>query len=154
MNLQKRARIYFRLMDIMLVLGVLGLAQYLAEKIGGIVWMEESNPYFLPLAIIAATLNFIMPMFLLMARFMRDEYAQLLWQRTISVLAYFVAFTPFAILVGVTVSRFVMSRNSYVLLYEFWTATEQRYELLMSTWMAYMLLFVAIFQFLRWRDAR
>jgi hypothetical protein len=154
MNREKRARLYFRLMDITFVLAVVGFSVFVIEDIIGITLLERSHPVHFPLSIFFSFMNFLMPAFLLVARFMRDEYAELLWQRSIAMMAYVVAIIPAFLMIGAIILEMSGAKKPvgfYAFLYY---EKASIMAVIGVSWMAYMLLFVAIFQFVRWRDSR
>lgn len=100
-------------------------------------------------------LLFVVPMILVCARFMRDDYTEQLWKRTFVVIAYIVALLPFVYLVMYWSLFFVLGQPTKPPL----VLALPELNLTMGTaiygaWMAYMMMFVIVFQFLRWRDSR
>lgn len=97
----------------------------------------------------------IVPMFLVCARFMRDDYTEQLWKRTFVVLAYFVALLPFIYLVLYWSLFFALGQPKPLPV----ILALPELNLTLGTavyfaWVGYMMIFVVIFQFLRWRDSR
>jgi hypothetical protein len=153
-NRAKRARVYFRLMDVTFFLAILGFSEFLLDKVFGIILIQTTSPLYPPVSTFMIFMNFLMPLFLVLARFMRDEYAELLWRRTAVVFAYAIAIIPFIIqivgwLVYLTRGEEGVRRHLKILL-----VPTQPYFVIAVAWMAFMLLFVAIFRVLRWRDGR
>jgi hypothetical protein len=153
-NRAKRARVYFRLMDIVLVLSLLGFAEFLLDKVGGIILLEKNNPFYSPVSLIFVIANFYFPMLLILCRFMRDEYAELLWQRTATVIVYFSAIAPFLLTAVAWASFFLLGAQTTRSLFQFLKGPVDPFDVVTVIWAMFMLLFVAIFQFLRWRDSR
>jgi hypothetical protein len=153
MSREKRAKLYFRLMDVVFILALIGFSEFLIDKVFGVILIERSNPIHLPISIFFTTMNFLGPAFLLVARFMRDEYAEQLWQRTIALLAYAVAIAPILLIAGAWIA-YALSPEKPVGPYIYLYAKNETTTVISIAWGAYMLLFVAIFQFVRWRDAR
>jgi hypothetical protein len=154
MTRERRAKIYFRLMDIVLVLSAIGFAEFLLDKVGDIILIQKSSPIYAPVSIFFLTMNFVVPLFLILARFMRDEYAEQLWKRTAVVMSYLLATLPAAILAGAWLAYLapatLRTLPQFMMLFD----PAPLYVVTTATWMIGMLLFVAVFQFLRWRDAR
>lgn len=150
----RRARVYFRLMDIVLVLSLLGFAEFLLDKIGGIILIEKSNPIYPPVAFFFGFMNFIVPLFLILARFMRDEYAELLWRRTAVVVAYMLALAPWVIVASMWAYYFATGARMRESPFAPLVIPQEPVQVIWLCWLVFMLLFVAIFQFLRWRDGR
>ncbi|MCP5396839.1 MAG: hypothetical protein H6918_08920 [Sphingomonadaceae bacterium] len=161
-NRQFRYRLYFWLMDISLVCGLIGFADFIRDDILGYAAFDPVSPIYIAVGVFCLFFSFPVATFLVLARFMRDEYAEQLWQRTIGKLGFISAVVPFSLYVLVWTFYFIASfrilpkavHNSLVDLLEM-GATEWRFDEIINTaWMVFMLLFVAIFQFLRWRDSR
>jgi hypothetical protein len=154
MTREKRAKLYFRLMDITFVLALIGLSEVLLDEVFRMELIKPSDAMYWPIAVFFRTMNFLLPTFLLLARFMRDEYAELLWQRTTAILTYVVTAIP-AILAAGAMVLISIGVDKPVGIYAYLYATKQSlFNAIIISWMAYMLLFVAIFQFVRWRDSR
>jgi hypothetical protein len=150
---QLRFRIFFWLMDICLIFAGIGLADHLLKVVFGIEFDAKSQPYF-AIGVVVITFNFFVPIFLFVSGFMRDEYAELLFQRTISKLAFVVAIGPVVIIISGWVHFLITDTPTLDGPFNFLYSKGNRFELLARLWMSYMLLFVGIFQFLRWRDSR
>ncbi|KPF65151.1 hypothetical protein IP79_02945 [Porphyrobacter sp. AAP60] len=104
-------------------------------------------------------LTTLIPLILLLAWFLRDDYAAALWKRTTVVLAYGVAIAPVLLVAASWLAYDVLTKGTPA--YEAWDAFYLALieggsgrDILTFTWHVYMLLFVLIFQFLRWRDSR
>jgi hypothetical protein len=149
-----RARIYFRLMDIMLVLSLMGFTEFLLDKVGGIILIPATSPIYPLVSTFFYTMNFFVPTFLILARFMRDEYAELLWRRTATALVYVSAIAPFGLLAIGWVSFLITGQRVSQGAVRFLAESMEFFDAVVVIWMVFMLLFVAIFQLLRWRDAR
>lgn len=150
----RRARAYFRLMDIVLVLSLMGFIEFLLDNVFDVILIPKSSPIYLPVSIFFIFMNFIMPWFLILARFMRDEYAELLWRRTAAVAAYALALAPVFVLMGFWISYFLTGKRVSESVFAPLVEPTEAFQVIWFCWLGYMLLFVAIFQFLRWHDAR
>lgn len=153
-NRARRARIYFRLMDVVCILAVLGFSEFLLDKVGGIILLETSHPAHVYVSAFFITMNFFLPMFLILARFMRDEYADQLWRRTAVVLSYGVTLLPIVIFAGAWIDYLTTTTGQPRPVFALLEETTEPYNVIQACWMAFMLLFVGIFQLLRFTDSR
>jgi hypothetical protein len=150
----KRTRLYFGLMDLCLIAAALGLADHIASRL--LDWHLQPGDSIIYTAFGSVVLffNFIVPPFLMIGKFMRDEYAEMLWQRSVAILGYAFAFAPLlllATLVAVNLTNpAAQADGAFVYLFGDVPAD----WLLITLWMAFLLTWVGIFQFLRWRDAK
>lgn len=149
-----RYRAYFRLMDASTLAIGIGAADYFADAL-----FEAGLEAFVPapwiyvIGLPVLFFNFLVPMVLVVARFMRDDYAEGLWRRAMLVVGYGVAVGPIALLA-----------ISWLLYLAVGPVTpewlrpvideQQPVSVLLVLWQAHLMLFVCAFQFLRWRDAR
>lgn len=156
---QRRYRVYFWLMDLSLFFtGIFWISLFLDGAFGidimpaGSLWGGLIG---IP-TILGVT---ILPTFLILARFMRDEYAELLWKRAAIIMAYILAASPLVLWVlawaGTLLEPdhgviFEIYRDSYTALYDGARGT----EILDKAWVFFLVLFVIVFQFLRWKDSR
>ena len=95
------------------------------------------------------------PTILLLARFMRDEYAEEIWRRTVTPLAYAAALVPLAYVLTAWASFYALGQPEDPPPYLAWASEEVTVG--SAIWLCltvYMQLFVFIFQFIRWRDLR
>jgi small-conductance mechanosensitive channel len=106
---------------------------------------------------LAAIFMFFVPMFLICARFMRDEYAEQLWRRTAVVLAYATAAIPLVCFILAWGWYFATGHTDAKQVHWTlrWLADDIKWgDALMIVWLGYMMVFVMLFQILRWRDSR
>jgi len=150
-----RYRLYFWLMDAALIAAIVVWANYIVLLATGI------NGFGLPLvlqyvlAIPLWPLFTVVPIFLLLAKFMRDEYAELLWRRTVVVLAYALAIIPLAIVLFAWAIFYATGQPEDPPAAFAWTVAEVTWGYaIWAAWTFFMQLFVFIFQFIRWRDSR
>lgn len=155
---QLRYRSYFWLMNASLAAIVYAAAEPLVERLTGFDPSDHLPGVIIGIVYIPVMiLAFLVPMFLICARFMRDEYAEQLWRRTSVVLAYGTAALP---LIFFTVSwawYFATGHTDAKQVHWSlrWLADDVQWsDAIMGVWIGYMMMFVVIFQFLRWRDAR
>ena len=148
-------KLYYRLMDLALLAGILGLLDFLGAHVFNLSFTQILNPE-PPLGMVIAIgiglLNFVLPVFLIVAYFLRDEYAEILWQRTATVMMYVVATTPGAIMMWAASHKVLTGQTSPLL--KKYIFDRPTLDLVMTWWMVSALAFVAIFQFLRWQDSR
>ena len=149
-----RFRLYFRLMDLCLIASVLLLLPLIpgatpAPGPGG-----EYPTWFLLYGNILIFIGFFLTPVLILARFMRDEYAEQLFRRTTDVLVYLAVALP-TLLFWAAAIVFIISRTEqapypfslFMAEVSWWSATAQVFKI-------FCIAFVVIFQFLRWRDSR
>ena len=153
---QGRYRAYFMLMNASLAALVYSGLELLVDRLTG---FDPQDYMSTPVAVIFYTpllvLMFLVPMFLICARFMRDEYAEQLWRRTSVVLAYGTAIFPLAFFVGEWSLYFALGQPEKAPSILRWSKTEIEWgSAILYVWLGYMMVFVLIFQFLRWRDSR
>ncbi|KPM13699.1 hypothetical protein [Citromicrobium sp. WPS32] len=152
---QFRYRLYFWLMDACLVSAIVGFADSMLSWLLDLSILDLPAPFAVICAIILGTFNFIIPCFLMIARFLRDEYAEQLWRRACVVLAYATAIVPLVLLSIIWVPILIFGEPQYGSTWLQWWGGETYWGwAIRVAWLCYMLLFVAIFQFLRWRDSR
>ncbi len=147
-------RWYYRLMDVSLVTSLILFAIFIAVRGFGYdaSWMDR--PAFLFVSIPLALLSLPLAMVLVLARFMRDEYAEQLFQRTVAVMVYLVAAVPFIFVVSGWTTYYIIGGDEAPWIYSWFSETPTLYAVLKKTWEFFMLMFVVIFQILRWKDSR
>lgn len=154
MKRDMRAKIYFRLMDICLGFAGIGLLDEMLDILFDRSILPVDSTAYAIVQVFTLFFNFVVPPFLIIAGSMRDEYAEQLWQRSIKVLIYIFAIVPLAInlpaVIYYQVDPIGIQNSVFALL---WTNVNG-WGLIIQVHMAFLLLWVGIFQFLRWRDAR
>lgn len=153
----RRSRLYFRLMDICLFFLVVGLIDWIASHYD----VENAPAWYLAGGLVMIIFNSFVPLFLMVASFMRDDYAEGLVKRSLRVMAYGAALIPPFLLIGpwvlggIFVNTDLRAPDFYREFYNAFYLSEMRPELVLRrVWFLYMLSFVGIFQFLRWKDSR
>jgi len=150
-----RYRAYFRLMDASAVALVIGVADFLGERLLGTGFEDlVPHPWILVIGLPVLFLNFIVPTFLVIARFMRDDYAEGLWRRAMLVVGHGVALGPIALLATGWIAYLAIGGPTAPLWLRFLIDPQAPLKVLLYLWEAHMILFVCAFQFLRWRDSR
>jgi hypothetical protein len=144
-----RYRLYFWLMDICLILSVLGLTEFILDYGLGIILIATDSPIYPIISLFFISANFIVPLFLVVARFMRDEFAELLWKKTATTLLYGFVVVPGFVLTTTYVASLFGSRIHVAILQALQEYTA--IQAIVVGWMAVMLAFVGLFQFYRWR---
>ncbi|NNC52499.1 MAG: hypothetical protein HKO08_05610 [Erythrobacter sp.] len=157
-----RYRIYYRLMDLALAINLLGICAVVVGTASGLE-VEDIPPviYYLPPILIWPITYVVVPLLIVLSS-MRDEYAELLWKRTIAQLMIITAVLPpliYAVIWFISIVIIqgdVANWNGYrpdwlldPLLAEKW-----RLGVILEFWQAFTLGFVILFQWNRWRDSR
>lgn len=160
-----RYRAYFWLMNICLFFGFFGLIDYIVSPYDK---PEDAPTVYLIFAIVTLFFNFLVPLFLVFSGFMRDDYAEGLWKRSLAVMGYCAAIGPLFLFLGAWVAYFIALKITHPeapldgsialdapdYIDWFFKPEVSPRTVLMWMWQIFLLLFVAIFQFLRWRDSR
>jgi len=155
-----RFRAYYWLLNISFVFVIVGFADILTRFVVGEQGYGLEGLAVLILNLLFGIFGFFLPFFLMVARFMRDDYMEGLWKRTVVVLAYSVAVLPLALFIFAWTVELGLPRDTSA--YTIW---RQFYEpfinngqrgvvIVTAVWQHYLWLFICIFQFLRWRDSR
>ncbi|RNJ62957.1 MAG: hypothetical protein EDM03_00460 [Porphyrobacter sp. IPPAS B-1204] len=151
-----RYRSYFWLMNFSAVVMSLFVLVILADFA-----IEEDLQKMLPgplvvtIAVVSQIVGMIILPFLLCAKFMRDDYLDALWRRSIAVLAHATATIPLAIFAVTSIYYLGVGKLSEGPPLIRWVTNKVSVgSAMIDIWISYMILFVAIFQFLRWRDSR
>ena len=158
-----RFRLYYRLMDLALVVYLVALAMAISVALSG------TDPSTFPLiiqfgvpVIVAIVVYLILPV-LIVASKLRDEYAELLWKRTVSQLTVLAVLLPpivsailwfvfLVVLKGDPEANWGGNRPDWLMdpIY----AEDRRLYVVLDVWSYYTFGFVLLFQFNRWRDSR
>ena len=158
-----RFRLYYRLMDACLLFAIPTFIIFILYPSGP---PEGTSSAFIALFFVTFNVSGFGSLFLLLARFMRDEYAEGLSRRSLIVMAYLGAVVPPVFLIGAWILYFVALRLTYpeapldgsVTLdapeYIDWLFKPEipPLSVIMNLWGIFLLSYVVIFQFLRWRD--
>lgn len=158
-----RFRLYYRLMDFCLLFSFLGYIALISVLYAG---LDNTKSSILLMVSVILLSNFAVSFFLVFARFMRDDYAEGLWRRSLAIMGYLVAIGPLFVLISAWIIYFIALRISYpeapldgtVFLdapeYIDWLFKPGvvPMELIMWMWQLFLFSYVLIFQFLRWRD--
>ena len=152
---ERRFKLYFGLMNLALA-GIILL--FSIPLLGAIFDFDLNNLPKQVNAWIGLTFGIvvtIIPFILMVGRFMRDEYAELLWRRTALVMAYASALVPPTYYIVAWTNFFVTGQPEEPPFWLQWASEETKWGLVIFYgWHAYMIAFVVIFQFLRFKDSR
>jgi hypothetical protein len=149
-----RHRLYFWLMDICLFFAVIGLIDWLLGRIWDMTLMPDGSIPYTITGILVTLFNAVVPPFLLVARFMRDEYSELLWQRAVKVLTYTITVIPFFLWLTVWGFYWGGYRTGVPAALNILETELRLGPALLISWFVFQLLFVLIFQIVRWKDSR
>lgn len=149
-----RYRAYFWLMNVGTVGTAIGVVNTLASAFYdmGVTDLVPS-PWVLLIGIPMSVLNFFVPTLLVVARFMRDDYAEGLWRRAMLVVGHGVALGPIVLLAISWMLFFAVGPETPPWLH-FLIEPYDPLGVLLYVWEVHLVLFVFAFQFLRWRDSR
>ncbi|MCK0128429.1 hypothetical protein [Erythrobacter sp. F6033] len=152
-----RYRAYFWLMDICLFFAAIGLVDHIIDPYD----FENAPTWYHIIAFFVIFFNGFVPLFLMVAKFMRDDYAEGLWRRSLVIMAYGVAIAPPIMIIGPWVLYWILSPlgisppDAYYAFENFFYDQDfKAYAVIATAWLTFMLSFVGVFQFLRWRDSR
>lgn len=155
-----RYRAYIWLMNLALIVTFAWMLEVVVRKTWGIAGLGLTGTADAIAFLVVQICSFVLPFFLMLFRFMRDDYTEMLWKRSVVVLAYMVAIFPiFSALVAWGMELGLpKDGNAYAAwrtMYEpFKSASAPADYVVSMAWKYYMAAFVIVFQFLRWRDSR
>ena len=151
---ERRSRTYFRLMDLCFVASLLVLASFLPvfEKVVGP--NGTVPPWYQVYGAVLMFFVFFVTPFLVLARFMRDEYAERLFRRTTILLVYIAVAVPFLIFSAATLVYLSTLTPEAPWPFDLFMAQTTWWAALAEPFKIFCILFVLIFQFLRWKDSR
>lgn len=151
---ERRFRLYFLLMDICLLSSILIIASFLpifdnlAQPDGNMpVWYRIYGAALLFFAF------FVTPV-LILARFMRDEYAEQLFRRTTDVVVYSAVAMPFLVFWVATIVYLVTRADEAPYPFSLLMVEVTWWSAIANLFKYFCLLFVFVFQFIRWKDSR
>ena len=152
-----RHRMYFWLMNVCLFFAAAGLVDGFIDPYD----MDDAPAWYVAIGAVVLIFNGFVPLFLMVAKFMRDDYAEALWRRSLVVVAYGAAVVPPILIIGPWLLYYVLGgdgslRPEFYIAFEeaFYDSDVKPYFVVGKVWLTFMLLFVGVFQFLRWRDSR
>ena len=147
-------RIYYLLMNLCLVAAAIGLADWIRDDIIRVQLWRPDHPLYLMIGSITLIFSFIVGPILVVGRPLRDEYAQQLWVRTSTTMAYVLAIAPPVIQIGAWLGYLASGSKAAPKIFAPLYRELVGWDFMILAWMTFLLLFVGIFQFLRWKDSR
>lgn len=152
-----RYRLYYRLMDVCLIATIVGMMDLLIYYFFGVEDFGLPLPRLLDIgfSIFLVAFGIVGPFVLFPAKLMRDDYAEQLWRRSVVILAYGVGLVPLALFIAFNSALAILGPEGTAELFPAWLGTEwEVVKTIYVTGWIYVLLFVLMFQFLRWSDSR
>ncbi len=147
-------RWYYRLMNLCLLAGVLIIADLIFSPAPRLYDNGEYPVWYLTYGYINIFLAFFVTPVLILARFMRDEYAEQLFHRTSDIMIYVAVAVPFVIFAAATVVYAITSAPEAPYPFSLFMVEITVWKAMAQAFKYFCLLFVFIFQFLRWKDSR
>jgi hypothetical protein len=158
-----RFRLYYKLMDACLLLAVPAFITFIFYPNGP---PEGASSAFISLFFALFNVVSFGSLFLLLAGFMRDEYAEGLYRRSLVIMSRLGSIVPPIVLIGAWIAYYISLRlldpaaplDGSVILdapeYIDWLFKPEIIPLsvIMNIWGLFLLSYVVVFQFLRWRD--
>ena len=149
-----RYRLYYWLMDASFVAVLFGMVGIALDQFAGIEAYGMPERLVPIVGLIIGLLGLVLPIFLIAVPWWRDEYADMLWKRTVGHMVLFFTVVP--------PLTFIFLWIAYALIggeerpdWLGWLYDDQRPITILSySWDAFILAFVSLFQFNRWRDSR
>ena len=152
-NAPLRFRLYFWLMNLSLAASVLIAVSFIPGAAPSAPDGEIPTWYVVYGYVILFCVFFFTPL-LILGRFMRDEYAEQLFRRTTDVLVYVSVAVPFVIFLAATVVYAVTQAPEAPYPFSLFMGETTWWNAMSQSWKIFCMLFVFIFQFLRWKDSR
>ena len=147
-------RWYYLLMNLCLLAGIIIITDVVLSVSSRVYDDGEYPAWYLAYGYISIFLAFFVEPFLVLARFMRDEYAEQLFHRTSDVMLYFAVAVPFVIFAAATVVYAVTAAPEAPYPFSLFMEEISVWKAMAQAYKYFCLLFVFIFQFLRWKDSR
>ncbi|MEP5623335.1 MAG: hypothetical protein ABJP82_12250, partial [Hyphomicrobiales bacterium] len=139
-----RYRMYFWLMDLSLIALLISVGEELFRLATGIKYYGLTGTAELVIGLTLMNLRVFVPLLLVVAKFMRDDYAESLWKRTATVLAYAGAIGPvlfyFYALTGSLFPEGTMLRSIWYAVYSAFYDGGSGTDILDITWMIFLAL--------------
>lgn len=155
-----RYRAYLWLMNLALVVTFAWILEIIVRRTTGVPALGLTGTADFIAFLIVQICSFILPFFLMLFRFMRDDYTEMLWKRSVVVLAYVVAILPIAGAAIAWGAELGLPKDSAA--YASWRSFYEPFKapgapavyVVSMAWKYYMSAFIIIFQILRWQDSR
>lgn len=151
---ERRFRLYFRLMDLCLLSSILILVSLL-PIFDNVVSPDGTVPFWYRIygSVLLFFAFFVTPA-LILARFMRDEYAEQLFRRTTDVVVYSAVAMPLIVFWVATVVYLVTGAEEAPYPFSLFMVEVTWWSAIADLFKYFCLLFVFVFQFIRWKDSR
>jgi hypothetical protein len=154
-----RHTLYYRLMDFSLIGVLLMLAD---EVVMAAIGRELVPTVLLPVYAIIVISSFLIPALLIFQRWMRDDFSEMLWQRTAGTVLKLLILLPVPIILGWSVWILQVDHDFAKELTApradrdpaLWAAIRGIIYSFTSLWLATPILFTLTFQWHRWRASR
>ncbi len=157
-----RYRLYYILMNVSLAAIISGIGSELLYNIG--IEHHLDGPIGALAFFLVGLFSVLLPIFLIVARFMRDQYAEEIWKKTAKHFMYVIALIPLFIQIqGWILFGWIkrLDNSTYQYFYHHpiflpiqWILSTDSFELFMRVWVYSICFFVILFQWHRWRDSR
>lgn len=149
-----RYRVYFWMMDASFTGICVFFASVLYQLATGLEGFGLPSTPKAITAIVLIVLILVLPFVLIVFSSLRDEYAELVWRRTVKPLVIIMATTPLLFYVFTILLEGLLADPANVDGLR-WLFEEQSFAAsVTSAWLLFNMVFVVIFQFLRWRDSK
>lgn len=148
-----RYRLYFWLMNLCLVASILIAINFIPGASPSAPKGELPTWYVVYGYAVLFCVFFFTPL-LILGRFMRDEYAEQLFRRATDILVYVAVAAPFVIFAAATVVYAVTRAPEAPYPFSLFMVETNWWNAIAQCWKIFCMLFVFIFQFLRWKDSR
>ncbi len=148
-------RWYYRLMDLCLLAGILVILD-LTFSIGPTLYEANGGlpGWYIVAGYILIFFAFFVTPVLILGRFMRDEYAEQLFHRTSDIMIYVAVAVPFLVFAAATVVFIITAAPEAPYPFSLFMDEITVWSAMAQAFKYYCLLFVLIFQFLRFKDSR
>lgn len=147
-------RLYFWLMDFSFLSALVIISNIALDQGFGIDTLPADKPWAPFIAYPMIIGLSLVPLFLLVARFMRDEYAERLWRRTGKIVIVLVAFGPYVYMISNWVAYWILRSDKAPFPFNIVVPETHLHIVMAYVSVGVMILFVCVFQLLRWLDAR
>ena len=153
-----RYRLYFWLMDAATVAILAAVATFIWPLPGDV---DGYTPAWVDVVMyLLVFMTGIVPVVLICAKSMRDDYAEAIWRRTMLVIGVLAAVVPLVLNVALNLTSALYSpdggivHRAYYRVFYFIEQDLNARDGMLGAWLAFLVAFVVVFQFLRWKDSR
>lgn len=149
-----RYRMYFWLMDASFAVIVFALAGEVLDALTGVYAFGLPEVLAIAFQVIGIPLGLLLPTFLISIPAWRDEYADLLWKKTVGVIVIVFAVVPMAVFICVWIVFFIVGGDEPPEWLGPLFAEKSLIGVILRIWYVFTASFVVIFQIVRWSDSR